>query len=182
MEDGQLTDNLGHTVDFRNLVIILTSNVGAREITKEASLGFASTTDDEGEFSDMKDKAMSELRRAFNPEFLNRVDEVVVFHALTYPQISQILDVMLKELSERLKEKGMSIHVESKAKEELIKRGYNRKYGARPLRRTIQKEIEDQLAQTFLARGATHDGRVVVNYDDEKGFTIMIEAASAVCE
>jgi ATP-dependent Clp protease ATP-binding subunit ClpC len=182
MEDGQLTDNLGHTVDFRNLVIILTSNVGAREITKEAGLGFAAFTDDEGEFSDMKEKALSELRRAFNPEFLNRVDEVVVFHALSYPQISEILGVMLQELSERLKEKGMTIEVRPQAKDELIKRGYSRKYGARPLRRTIQKEIEDPLAQTFLARGAIHNGRVLVDYNDESGFTIGIEAASETGE
>ncbi|MDR2733967.1 MAG: ATP-dependent Clp protease ATP-binding subunit [Spirochaetota bacterium] len=182
MEDGQLTDNLGHTVDFRNLVIILTSNVGAREITKEAGLGFASFTDDEGEFSDMKEKALSELRRAFNPEFLNRVDEVVVFHALTWPQISEILGVMLQELSERLKEKGMTIEVAQKAKDELIKRGYSRKYGARPLRRTIQKEIEDPLAQTFLARGAVNNGRVLVDYNDEKGFTIMIETVAGARE
>jgi len=182
MEDGQLTDNLGHTVDFRNLVIILTSNVGAREITKEASLGFAAFTDDEGEFSDMKEKALSELRRAFNPEFLNRVDEVVVFHALSYPQISEILSVMLQELSERLKEKGMTIEVCQKAKDELIKRGYSRKYGARPLRRTIQKEIEDPLAQTFLARGAVKNGRVLVDYNDGSGFTIVVEAVSEASE
>jgi ATP-dependent Clp protease ATP-binding subunit ClpC len=175
MEDGQLTDNLGHTVDFRNLVIILTSNVGAREITKEASLGFASFSDDEREFSDMKEKAMGELRRTFNPEFLNRVDEVVVFHALTYPHIARILDVMLSELSERLKEKGMEIEVSSRAKDELIKRGYNRKYGARPLRRTIQRELEDPLAQTFLSGEFGAQSKVVVGYDEEKGFQITVE-------
>jgi ATP-dependent Clp protease ATP-binding subunit ClpC len=176
MEDGQLTDNLGHTVDFRNIVIILTSNVGAREITKEASLGFASFSDDEREFSDMKEKAMSELRRAFNPEFLNRVDEIVVFHTLSHTQITSILDVMLQELNERLKEKGMSIEVRDSAKDELIKRGFNRKYGARPLRRAIQKEIEDPLAQTLLTGGISANGRVLVEYDAENDFMISVEA------
>ena len=175
MEDGQLTDNLGHTVDFRNLVIILTSNVGAREITKEASLGFAAFSDDEREFSDMKEKALSELRRVFNPEFLNRVDEVVVFHALTHPHITSILDIMLQELNERLGEKGMSIRVSAAAKDALIKRGFNRKYGARPLRRTIQKEIEDPLAQTLLVDGITADRRVLVDYDEGNGFMIAFE-------
>ncbi|HOG64519.1 MAG TPA: ATP-dependent Clp protease ATP-binding subunit [Spirochaetota bacterium] len=179
MEDGQLTDNLGHTVDFRNTVIILTSNVGAREITKEVSLGFSSFTDDEQDFSDMKEKAMGELRRTFSPEFLNRVDEVVVFHSLTWPHIASILDVMLRELSARLSEKGMELELSERAREEIIRRGYNRKYGARPLRRTIQREIEDPLAQRFLAGEFKDQSKITIGFQDGEGFTFMINEAAS---
>jgi ATP-dependent Clp protease ATP-binding subunit ClpC len=128
----------------------MTSNVGAREITRETTLGFSSHSDEETSFSDMKEKALVELRRTFNPEFLNRVDEVVVFHALSFAHIEKILDVMLVELRERLAEKGMQFTIEENAREFLIKKGYDRKYGARPLRRTIQREIEDPLSQQLL--------------------------------
>jgi ATP-dependent Clp protease ATP-binding subunit ClpC len=175
MEDGQLTDNLGHTVDFRNTVIILTSNVGAREITKEVSLGFSSFTDEDRDFSDMKEKALSELRRTFNPEFLNRVDEIVVFHSLSWPDIAKIFDVMLLELAARLLEKGMTLELTERAREEIIRRGFNRKYGARPLRRAIQREIEDPLAQQFLSGDFELKGRVCIGFEDGVGFTFTID-------
>ncbi len=150
MEEGQLSDNLGHTVDFRNTVLIMTSNVGAKQISKGGgSLGFAQDTD-EKTFTAIKDKAMDELKKTFNPEFLARVDEVVVFHQLNKEQISKIIDVMLAEVYERLQEKKISIKLSAAAKEYLIDKGYDRKYGARPLRRTIQKELEDLLANELL--------------------------------
>lgn len=150
MEEGQLADNLGHTVDFRNTVLIMTSNVGAKQISKGGvSLGFAQDSEEKS-FNAIKDKAMDELKKTFNPEFIARVDEVVVFHQLTKEQISQIIDVMLEELYDRLSEKNIDIRLSVAAKDYLIDKGYDRKYGARPLRRTIQKELEDPLANELL--------------------------------
>lgn len=180
MEDGQLTDNLGHTVDFRNTVIILTSNVGAREITKDVSLGFSSTSDSEQDFSEMKEKALAELRREFSPEFLNRVDEVVVFHALTWTHIATILDLMLAELSSRLSEKGILLELKEGAREEIIRQGYNRKYGARPLRRTIQREIEDPLAQRFLAGEFAERSRICIDFKAGTGFVFSAADSTEV--
>ena len=161
MEEGELSDNLGHTVDFRNTVIIMTSNVGAKEITKDSSLGFSSFVDKERDFTDMKEKALSELKRQFNPEFLNRVDEIVVFHSLSYEHIEEILDIMIREITDRLKERGYTLAFTTEAKRFLIDKGFDKKYGARPLRRAIQREVEDSLAQRLLqgdfpAQGMIH--------------------------
>lgn len=150
MEEGQLADNLGHTVDFRNAVLIMTSNVGAKQISKGGgALGFAQDSDEKS-FSAIKNKAMEELKKTFNPEFLARVDEVVVFHQLNKNQISQIIEIMLNEVYERLFEKNIKLNISSGAKEFLINKGYDKKYGARPLRRTIQRELEDLLANELL--------------------------------
>jgi len=167
-EEGQLSDHLGHTVDFRNTVIIMTSNVGSKEINKGGSLGF--TTSGERGFIDMKDKAMSALKRVFNPEFLNRVDEVVVFHSLTKNHIGSIIDLMLDESRKQLEEKGMVFNITKAAKEYLIERGYDEKYGARPLRRTIQREIEDPLANEILKGKFKSGSRIIADYKDKKIF------------
>lgn len=148
MEEGQLSDNLGHRVDFRNSVLIMTSNVGAREINKGSSLGFSSN--EEFDFDSIKDKAMNELKRVFNPEFLNRVDEVVVFHPLSKDDLYEIIDLMLHELSERLTERKITITPTKKVKDYIIEHGYDPKFGARPLRRSIQKLIEDPLSVKIL--------------------------------
>lgn len=150
MEEGQLADNLGHTVDFRNTVLIMTSNVGAKQISKGGgSLGF-SRDSDERSFNSIKVKAMEELQKTFNPEFLARVDSTVVFHQLSKDDVSLIIDIMLQEVYDRLKEKNISLKITSAAKDYLIDKGYDKKYGARPLRRTIQKELEDLLANELL--------------------------------
>ncbi|MGQ9615316.1 MAG: ATP-dependent Clp protease ATP-binding subunit [Spirochaetota bacterium] len=165
LEEGQLSDHLGHTVDFRNTVIIMTSNVGSKEINKGQNLGFTAS-EDQYSYIDMKDKAMSALKRVFNPEFLNRVDEVVVFHPLRKEHISQIIDLMLEESSKQLSERGIGLEITEAARNHLIDKGYDRKYGARPLRRTIQREIEDPLANEIL-KGVFKDGsRVVVDCQD----------------
>lgn len=165
LEEGQLSDHLGHTVDFRNTVIIMTSNVGSKEINKGQNLGFTAS-EDQYSYIDMKDKAMSALKRVFNPEFLNRVDEVVVFHPLRKEHISQIIDLMLEESSKQLGERGIGLEITEAARNHLIDKGYDRKYGARPLRRTIQREIEDPLANEIL-KGVFKDGsRVVVDCQD----------------
>jgi ATP-dependent Clp protease ATP-binding subunit ClpC len=167
LEEGQLSDHLGHTVDFRNTVIIMTSNVGSKEIHKGGNLGF-SVGEDENDYLGMKDKAMSALKRVFNPEFLNRVDEVVVFHPLKKNHIGQIIDLMFEESKQQLLEKKLSLEVTKAAKNHLIDMGYDEKYGARPLRRTIQREIEDPLANEILKGVFKEGSTVIVDCDDEK--------------
>jgi ATP-dependent Clp protease ATP-binding subunit ClpC len=151
MEEGELRDNLGHTVSFRNTVIIMTSNAGVREISRDTRVGFASGS---GLMSmdEIESQAMSELRRLFNPEFLNRVDDVVVFHPLSLQQIEAIFDIELGDLGARLAEQDFRIRILPSARRFLIEKGWDPKFGGRPLRRTIQKELEDPLAQLLLER------------------------------
>jgi ATP-dependent Clp protease ATP-binding subunit ClpC len=150
MEEGELRDNLGHTISFRNTVIIMTSNAGAREISRDSRLGFASGS---GTMSmgEIESQAMSELHRLFNPEFLNRVDDVVVFHPLDLRQIEAVLDIELGELSGRLAEQGYTIRLSASARRILIEKGWDPKFGGRSLRRTIQKELEDPLASLIIS-------------------------------
>jgi ATP-dependent Clp protease ATP-binding subunit ClpC len=149
MEEGELKDNLGHTVSFRNTVIIMTSNAGVREISRDNRLGFGTG---EGLLSigEIESQAMSELRRLFNPEFLNRVDDVVVFHPLNIKEIEAIFDIEVEELSRRLAEQGYGLRVLPGARKILIEKGWDPKFGGRPLRRTIQKELEDALSLLLL--------------------------------
>jgi ATP-dependent Clp protease ATP-binding subunit ClpC len=151
MEEGELRDNLGHTVSFRNTVIIMTSNAGVREISRDNRLGFGSGG---GLLSmgEIESQAMSELRRLFNPEFLNRVDDVVVFHPLTMKEIEEIFAIETGELSRRLAEQGYGLRVLPAARKILIEKGWDPKFGGRPLRRTIQKELEDALALLILEK------------------------------
>ena len=149
LEEGELRDNLGHTVSFRNTVIIMTSNAGVREISRDSRLGFASGSGLMN-MTEIESQAMSELRRLFNPEFLNRVDDVVVFHPLDMEQIESILDIELAELSARLAEQDYGIRVLPAARRFLIEKGWDPKFGGRPLRRTLQKELEDPLSRMLL--------------------------------
>jgi ATP-dependent Clp protease ATP-binding subunit ClpC len=149
LEEGELKDNLGHTVSFRNTVIIMTSNAGVREISRDSRLGFGNGSGMMS-FEEIESSAMSELRRLFNPEFLNRVDDVVVFHPLDIKQVEAILDLQLEELSARLYEQGYSIQVTQAAKKILIEKGWDPKFGGRPLRRALQKELEDPLSLKIL--------------------------------
>ncbi|MDR2486031.1 MAG: ATP-dependent Clp protease ATP-binding subunit [Treponema sp.] len=152
LEEGELRDNLGHTVSFRNTVIIMTSNAGIREISRDSRLGFGAGTGLMNH-DEIESLALSELRRFFNPEFINRIDEVVVFHPLTMPQVEAILDLLLGELSGRLAEQGYDLEVMPTAKRLLVEKGWDPKYGGRPLRRTIQKELEDPLSLLILEEG-----------------------------
>ena len=149
LEEGELRDNLGHTVNFRNTVIIMTSNAGVREISRDSRLGFSSGSGmmNTGE---IESAAMSELRRIFNPEFLNRVDEIVVFNPLDQEQINEIFDIEIAELSSRLGEQNYSIKIEPAAKNFLVEKGWDPKFGGRLLRRTIQKELEVPLSEQIL--------------------------------
>jgi ATP-dependent Clp protease ATP-binding subunit ClpC len=153
MEEGELKDNLGHTVSFRNTVIIMTSNAGVREISRDSRLGFGAGSGIM-DSREIETQAMSELRRLFNPEFLNRVDDVVVFHPLDIKQIGKIFDLQLGELADRLAEQGYGLRVLPGARKLLIEKGWDPKFGGRPMRRTIQKELEDPLSALILDRPA----------------------------
>ncbi|HBI26396.1 MAG TPA: ATP-dependent Clp protease ATP-binding subunit ClpC, partial [Peptococcaceae bacterium] len=153
MEDGRVTDAQGRTVDFRNTVIIMTSNVGANLIRREHRLGFkpGGADRDEMNYESMKEQVMDELRRTFRPEFLNRVDDVIVFHALQEEHMKEIVELMLMTVSKRLTEFGLQLEFTQAAKELLVKKGYDPAFGARPLRRVIQRMVEDQLSEEMLA-------------------------------
>ena len=152
LDDGHITDSSGRTVDFKNTVIILTSNAGAQRIVEPKQLGFASNSDNEKDYSVMKTNVMDEVKQMFKPEFLNRIDETIVFHQLTRENLKEILDILLKEINNRLLEQmQMSLKLTEKAKEFLIDKGYDKKYGARPLKRALQNEIEDKMAEEILA-------------------------------
>lgn len=157
LEDGRLTDSKGRTVDFRNTLIIMTSNVGAEMIKKNSTLGFTATADAGHDYNNMKDKVMSELKKSFRPEFLNRIDEIIVFHSLTEEHIARIVSLMSDELSKRLREQNVEFTLTDKGKAFLAKEGFDPTYGARPLRRAIQKHIEDRLSEELL-RGSIAKG------------------------
>ena len=161
LEDGRLTDSQGRTVDFKNTVIIMTTNLGTRDISKSLGLGFANVDDDLTNYDRMKGKVQDELKNHFRPEFLNRIDDVIVFHQLTKDQIIQIVDLMIASLDERLKAKDMGIELTQAAKDLLAARGYDPLLGARPLRRVIQREIEDSLSERILF-GELKAGEIIV--------------------
>lgn len=161
LEEGELQDNLGHKVSFRNTVLIMTSNAGAREITREAAVGFR-TAGGLMDHREIKASAMSELRRTFRPEFINRVDEIVVFHSLSDEQVRSILDILLAEVQTRLAERELVLEINRSARDLLIERGYDPKYGARPLRRTIQREIEDPLSLEILRGNFGQSDHIIV--------------------
>lgn len=157
LEDGRLTDSKGRVVDFRNTVIIMTSNVGLSTIRREATMGFRAGDGQEAGYEKMKTKVTDELKRTFRPEFLNRVDETIVFHPLTREQIKEIVGLMVREVASRIKENDIYLEVTDEAKEFLAAGGFDENYGARPLRRAIQRQIEDRIAEELL-KGAVRQG------------------------
>ena len=168
LEDGRLTDSQGRTVDFKNTVIIMTTNLGTRDISKGQGLGFANSDDDLTNYERMKAKVSDELKAHFRPEFLNRIDDVIVFHQLTKEQIISIVDLMIVNLDDRLKAKDMGIELTQGAKDLLAARGYDPLLGARPLRRVIQREIEDSLSERILF-GELKAGEIIVVDVDSDG-------------
>ncbi|MBW5377063.1 ATP-dependent Clp protease ATP-binding subunit [Brachyspira pilosicoli] len=156
LEEGQLTDNFGRKVDFSNTIIIITSNLGARDIVKGTSLGF-NAIGSEKDINDMKNFAMEELKQNFNPEFLNRIDDIIVFHTLTKEDLKDIIEIMLRELNEAIKDRNIFISLTDDAKNYIIDKGFDKKYGARSLRRAIQKEVEDYISTEILF-GHIEDG------------------------
>ena len=161
LEDGRLTDSQGRVVDFKNTVIIMTTNLGTRDISKGQGLGFSNADDTKSSYERMKQKVNDELKQHFRPEFLNRVDDIVVFHQLTQDEIVTIVDLMVAKLDQRLRDKDMGIELTRAAKDLLAERGYDPVLGARPLRRTIQREIEDALSEKILF-GELRPGSIVV--------------------
>ena len=167
LEDGRLTDSQGRAVDFKNTVIIMTTNLGTKDISKGAGIGFASSSDELSNYERMKQKVGDELKSHFRPEFLNRIDDIVVFHQLHKDEIIQIVDLMIASLDERLKVKDMGIELTQGAKDLLAARGYDPLLGARPLRRTIQREIEDSLSERILFSELKAGEIIVVDVEGE---------------
>jgi ATP-dependent Clp protease ATP-binding subunit ClpC len=162
LEDGKLTDAQGRKVDFRNVVVIMTSNIGSASISKNVSLGF-SIGDEEGlSYEDMKARVMSDLKRVFRPELLNRIDEIIVFPKLTKEEIIRIVDLLLQRVREQMTSHEVTIELTPEAKELLVERGYDPAMGARPLRRAIQRYIEDPLADFVLGRELAPGSTIVI--------------------
>ena len=166
LEDGRLTDSKGRTVDFRNTVLIMTSNVGARQIQRESSIGFRIVVDERSEYESMKEKVTDELKRTFRPEFLNRIDEIIVFHALNKEHIKEITDIMLAELRQQMKEMDLELVITPAAKDFLADKGFDPDFGARPLRRAIQRYIENPLSEEMLKGRFKEGGQVTVDVGD----------------
>jgi ATP-dependent Clp protease ATP-binding subunit ClpC len=166
LEDGRLTDSQGHQVDFKNTIIIMTSNLGTRDIQKGPGIGFAARPDEKLSYEKMKDRVMDELKKSFRPEFLNRIDEVIVFHSLTQEDVKQIVDLMMKRVTEQLKAKDLEIELTDAAKTLLAEQGYDPALGARPLRRTIQRLVEDPLSEKLLWKEFRAGQTIIVDASD----------------
>ena len=177
LEEGKLTDAQGRKVDFRNTIVIMTSNIGAASISKNQSLGFSIGDDSGLSYDDMKERVMSELKKVFRPELLNRIDEVIVFHKLTKEEIKIIVDLLMKRLRDQMGEHAADVSLTEEAKELLVEKGYDPTMGARPLRRAIQRYIEDPLADFVLGRELTPGSTILVDKkrdsDDEVEITII---------
>jgi ATP-dependent Clp protease ATP-binding subunit ClpC len=182
LEDGKLTDAQGRKVDFRNTIVIMTSNIGASTISKNQTLGF-SVGDDSGlSYEEMKDRIMGELKKVFRPELLNRIDEVIVFHKLTKDEIMLIVELMMKRLRDQMGEHEAVIELTDGAKELLVEKGYDPTMGARPLRRAIQRFIEDPLADFVLGRELGAGSTILVDRKNEDEVDITVIPAELTPE
>jgi ATP-dependent Clp protease ATP-binding subunit ClpC len=167
LEEGKLTDNVGRVVNFRNTIILMTSNVGSDIIKRQSTLGFSPITD-ENSYEKMRDKILEEAKKTFRPEFLNRLDDVIVFRSLTKPDLIQILDLETKKVMQRLKSKNLLLQLDEKAMDFLVEKGYDPQYGARPMRRSVERFLEDPLAEEIL-RGALHEGEpILVSVENDR--------------
>ena len=170
MEEGRLTDSFGRNVDFRNVLLIMTTNAGAEAIKNESSFGFTKPSAD-ASYEDMKTRVMERIERVFRPEFLNRLDETIIFRHLTDEDLKEVIDLELAKVRERLLERGLALELSDEAKEFLIKKGSNLDYGARPLRRAIENFIEDPLSEELLKGEFKEKNRIDVDVirDEESG-------------
>ena len=159
LEEGKLTDNVGRVVNFRNTIILMTSNVGSDTIRKQGTLGFASVTD-EASYEKMRERIMEEAKKTFRPEFLNRLDDIVVFRSLTKPDLIEILDLEVSKVAQRLKARNIDLILDEKAKDFLVGKGFDPQYGARPMRRSVERFMEDPLAEEIL-KGSFHEGEAI---------------------
>jgi ATP-dependent Clp protease ATP-binding subunit ClpC len=171
LEDGRLTDSLGRTVDFRNTILIMTSNVGAEIMQKNTSLGFGAGISAEMDYEKLRDKILDETKRVFKPEFLNRINEIVIFHPLSKAHMGKIVDIELQRFFGRLTDQKITLQISPEAKDFLIENGWDEKFGARPLRRAVERHLEDPLAEAIL-RGEVKQGEpirvIVVDESDEE--------------
>jgi len=180
LEEGRLTDGQGHTVDFSNTVIAMTSNIGTKYASKGGTLGFARSREDESEdVREVRRQIEAGLKQTFRPEFLNRIDEVIIFHTLTREHVLQIVDLQMKEIESRLAEQGLSIELTVAAQEWLANEGYDPQFGARPLRRTLQRRVENPLALRLL-QGEFASGDVVVVDAGEEGLVFTRKGSVAL--
>ena len=178
LDEGHLTDNYGRVIDFKNTVLIMTSNLGARDISKGGGLGFQ-MADPKASYDIMKDKVSQEIERAFNPEFLNRVDDTIVFHSLTKLEIGEIIHILMEDVRGRLGEEGITLRFTDAALEFLVDEGYDEKFGARPLKRAIQRHLEDPLSEKILQAEFTGGDEIEVDLDpDEPGLILRAESAT----
>ena len=176
MEDGRLTDSHGRVIDFKNVILIMTSNIGARSIQGEREMGFgrsgeAPKTPEQitRQMDSIKGRITDELKRVFRPEFLNRVDETIIFHPLSQTEINEVVTLMLDRVARQVAQKGMDFEVTQAAKEYLAREGFDPQYGARPLRRAVQRLVEDPLAEEILLGRFEANDTVVVDIDDDRG-------------
>ena len=168
LDDGRLTDSQGRVIDFKNTVVIMTSNIGARQISDKKEIGFAGSQDKEKNYEKLKSNVMSELKKEFKPEFLNRVDETIVFKQLTEEEIAEIVELLLKSTLDRIKDKKFKIKITDELKKQIVKKGFDPVYGARPIKRAIQNMIEDNLAEAILDKKIKSGGSIKLDYIDEK--------------
>jgi ATP-dependent Clp protease ATP-binding subunit ClpC len=176
LEEGKLTDSVGRVVDFRNTIVLLTSNVGSETIRKQGTIGFTPTSD-EMSYEKMKERILDDAKKTFRPEFLNRLDDVIVFRALNKPDLVQILDLEVKKVMERLKGKKIQLQLDDKAKDFLVEKGYDPIYGARPMRRAVERYLEDPLAEEIL-KGHLHENEPIqVTVENDK--LVFIQKAAA---
>ena len=177
LEEGKLTDNIGRVINFRNTIILMTSNVGSDTIKKQSTLGF-SPISNEATYENMRERIMEEAKRTFRPEFLNRIDDVIVFRSLTKPDLVEILDLEINKVMARLKNKNITLTFDEKAKDFLVEKGYDPQYGARPMRRSVERFLEDPLAEEIL-RGHLHEGEPILVSTDKEKLTFIQKAAAA---
>jgi ATPases with chaperone activity, ATP-binding subunit len=167
LDEGQLTDNYGRVIDFKNTVVIMTSNVGARDMVKSKALGFGQA-DSRATFEKMAEKVKEEINKTFNPEFLNRLDDVIVFHPLTRDHITLIVGILLKDVQKRLGEEELTLRLTPAATDFLVEKGYDEHYGARPLKRAIQKYVEDPLSEKILVGEFARGDEIEVDVAPDK--------------
>jgi len=177
LEDGRLTDSFGRKVDFRNTVLIMTSNIGAEMLRKQGSIGFKAQKEDVS-YSEMKEKLMDEVKKTFKPEFINRMDDIIVFRSLTRDDLSKIVEIEVAQVEKRLSEQKISIELTKEAKEFLIDKGFDKMFGARPLKRTIQRYLEDPLAEEIISGGLHKEGLVKISVKDDR--LVFIQSGNKV--
>ena len=166
LDDGTVTDSMGRKIDFKNTIIIMTSNAGAENIVAPKNLGFNTSSDPDRDYNNMKTKVLDEVKKLFKPEFINRIDEMIVFHMLSKEHVASIVDILMRQINKRIKDElDITVEPDDKAKAYIVDKGYDEKYGARPLKRALQTLIEDELAEQILEGKIKSGSRVMVTMD-----------------